>query len=77
MTMHRRDIIQFAGALSLFSLAPSLSLASKSKSKFLILIELDGANDGLNTVVPFRGPKSAVRGRWAQQQQWLLPVCVL
>lgn len=53
MTMNRREIIQFAGALSLFSLAPSLTLASKSRSKFLILIELDGANDGLNTVVPY------------------------
>ena len=53
MTMNRREIIQFAGALSLFSLAPSLTIASASKSKFLILIELDGANDGLNTVVPY------------------------
>ena len=53
MSMNRRDIIQFAGAFSLFSLAPSLSLGTKTKSKFLILIELDGANDGLNTVIPY------------------------
>ena len=53
MSIDRRNIIQFAGAFSLFSLAPSLSLASKTNSKFLILVELDGANDGLNTVVPY------------------------
>ena len=49
----RRDILNFAGTLSLFSIVPSFTLASKSKSKFLILIELGGANDGLNTVVPY------------------------
>jgi len=53
MNPNRRDIINFAGAMSLFSLAPSSLLASKTTSKFLILIELSGANDGLNTVVPY------------------------
>ena len=53
MKVKRRDIVHFAGALSLFSLAPSLSFGSKVKAKYLILVELDGANDGLNTVIPF------------------------
>lgn len=53
MNPTRRDVINFAGAMSLFSLAPSSLKASKSATKFLILIELIGANDGLNTVVPF------------------------
>ena len=53
MKTTRRDIINFAGALSLFSLAPASLLASRTTAKFLILIELQGANDGLNTVVPY------------------------
>ena len=53
MIVKRRDIVHFAGAFSLFSLAPSLSFGSKVKTKYLILVELDGANDGLNTVIPF------------------------
>jgi len=53
MTFTRRDLINFAGAMSLFSLAPTSLLATKSVSKFLILVELQGANDGLNTVVPY------------------------
>ena len=53
MKTTRRDMINFAGALSLFSLAPASLLASRTATKFLILIELQGANDGLNTVVPY------------------------
>lgn len=42
------------GALSAFSLSPTLSVSGTSKQKFLILVELQGANDGLNTVIPYR-----------------------
>lgn len=53
MKTTRRDLINFAGAMSLFSLTPVSLFAAATSPKFLILIELTGANDGLNTVVPY------------------------
>lgn len=53
MTVTRRNLINFAGAMSVFSLAPTSLLATRAASKFLILVELVGANDGLNTVIPY------------------------
>jgi len=50
---NRRDILSFGAALSAFSLSPNLVLGGAHRSKFLILVELQGANDGLNTVVPY------------------------
>ena len=49
--MERRDFLNFAATTALFALSPN-SLVAKDKSKTLILIELQGANDGLNTVIP-------------------------
>ena len=51
--MERRDFINFAATTALFTLSPFSSFA-KSNSKTLILIELQGANDGLNTVIPMK-----------------------
>ena len=54
----RRCFLQSASAISLAALAPG-SLFAQSPTAFdrlLILIELKGANDGLNTVVPFADP---------------------
>lgn len=53
MKYTRRESLSFFGATSLFSLLPlSYAKAAMSK-KYLILVELQGANDGLNTVIPF------------------------
>jgi uncharacterized protein (DUF1501 family) len=53
----RRSFVKLASALPLVSLAPSIALAaapgSASYRKLLVLIELKGGNDGLNTVVPY------------------------
>tara|TARA_B100001093_G_scaffold480269_1_gene509985 strand:- start:534 stop:1700 length:1167 start_codon:yes stop_codon:yes gene_type:complete len=51
--MERRDFINFAATTALFTMSPFSSFA-KANSKNLILIELQGANDGLNTVIPLK-----------------------
>ena len=51
--MERRELINFIATTALFALSP-FKLAAKSNNKLLILIELQGANDGLNTVIPIK-----------------------
>ena len=53
MKFTRRQSLSFFGAASLFSLLPSAYLNAALSSKYLILVELQGANDGLNTVIPY------------------------
>ena len=50
--LNRRDF-SFLGSTILFTGFPSLTRAQLNNKKFLILIELQGANDGLNTVIPY------------------------
>ena len=51
--MKRRDFINFAATTALFALSP-FSISARANSKVLILIELQGANDGLNTIIPIK-----------------------
>jgi len=53
MKINRRKFNSFFITSSLFSLYPHLLNANKLGNKLLILIELQGANDGLNTVIPY------------------------
>ena len=58
--MNRRGILLAAGALSAV-VAPRLvfpgsAFAQASSRKVLVLVELKGGNDGLNTLVPFADP---------------------
>ena len=53
MKVNRRKFNSFFISSSLFSLYPNLLNANKRGNKLLILIELQGANDGLNTVIPY------------------------
>ena len=51
--MKRRNFIKLSIATAFLIIAPLDMLASNGSKKTLVLIELDGGNDGLNTVVPY------------------------
>jgi uncharacterized protein (DUF1501 family) len=53
--MNRRDFFTFSGGLGAALLMPQLSFAQNKSGyqNLLILVELKGGNDGLNTVVPY------------------------
>ena len=53
MKTSRRKFNSFLLSASLFSLYPNILKSSTLGDKFLVLIELQGANDGLNTVIPY------------------------
>ena len=58
--MNRRDLINFLAAGIAIPLAPiSISAANIKSGKRLILVELSGANDGLNTVIPINDERYA------------------
>lgn len=56
--MQRRQFLQWGGALAAgLTLPPGLAFARATDFRnLLVLIELKGANDGLNTVIPFDDP---------------------
>lgn len=55
MLMTRRHFLQGLGAIGLLAtLAPRMARAAGTRAQPLILIELKGGNDGLNTVIPYR-----------------------
>ena len=51
MINNRREFLTLAGYTILFSAFPTLA-QTKINKRILILVELQGANDGLNTVIP-------------------------
>jgi uncharacterized protein (DUF1501 family) len=53
MKISRRNFNGFLFSASLFSLYPNFLKSANIRDKYLVLIELQGANDGLNTVIPF------------------------
>ena len=53
LNLNRRNFLTLAGNTFLFSHFPSFAWSQISNNKILILIELQGANDGLNTVIPY------------------------
>jgi uncharacterized protein (DUF1501 family) len=66
--MNRRDFLSMTGAAGAFALAPSafaaanplpVEMRSSGYGNVLILVELKGGNDGLNTVIPFADPAYA------------------
>lgn len=51
--MNRRTLLQLLSALAVFPVFSAKALAGSSNQR-VILMELSGANDGLNTVVPYK-----------------------
>jgi len=55
--MNRREFLKIsAAAASGFALPQAALWAQSTKPKYLVLVELNGGNDGLNTIIPFRDP---------------------
>lgn len=58
--MNRRNFLKKLSLTTLFALMPKLALSDNigftGKRKLLVLIELKGGNDGLNTLVPYTNP---------------------
>ena len=56
MKINRRNFNGFLISASLFSMYPNFLNSANFRDKYLVLIELQGANDGLNTVIPYSNP---------------------
>lgn len=55
--MQRRDFLQVIGGSALAALTPpAVNAGSRVGSRLLVLVEMKGGNDGLNTVVPYLDP---------------------
>jgi uncharacterized protein (DUF1501 family) len=75
MNMDRRDFLRIAATVSVAAALPAAFAAgsAESKRRLLILVELKGGNDGLNTVVPYADPLYArLRPRLALPRDQLL-----
>jgi uncharacterized protein (DUF1501 family) len=59
-TLDRRAFLRLAAALPLLAQARlALAAAAASSRRLLVLVELKGGNDGLNTVIPYADPEYA------------------
>jgi len=75
--MKRRDFLGGVGATGLLGLIPAAARAAAESPyrRLLILVELKGGNDGLNTVVPYADPNYyALRPRIAIPADEVLPL---
>ncbi len=54
--LDRREFIRYLMASGLFLSFPSILNAKELNGKTLILVELKGGNDGLNTIIPYGNP---------------------
>ncbi|HSE00916.1 MAG TPA: DUF1501 domain-containing protein, partial [Burkholderiales bacterium] len=74
--MNRRDFLNSLGAVAVTAIAPRPAFAQRSGARYdrlLVLVELKGGNDGLNTVVPYTDPAyPGVRPRLAVPRDQVL-----
>ena len=54
--MDRRQFLQSTAAAGVLAVLPRVGMAASGYRRLLVLVELKGGNDGLNTVVPFADP---------------------
>lgn len=57
--MNRREFLNAIGAATVAAWTPGVAFAQRSGARYdrlLVLVELKGGNDGLNTVVPYADP---------------------
>ena len=52
--MQRREFLKLLSTLPFLNTFNAFSIEAPSKRKYLVLMELKGGNDGLNTVVPYK-----------------------
>ncbi len=52
--MNRRDFLKYTSLMPLAGALPSAFAAGQRPEKIVLLVELKGGNDGLNTLIPFR-----------------------
>ncbi len=50
--MNRRDFVKYASLTPLAGMIPSLLANTPNNARILLLVELKGGNDGLNTLIP-------------------------
>lgn len=74
--MKRREFLSCLGGAGLLALAPDLAAAGATPyQRLLILVELKGGNDGLNTVVPYADPDYyRLRPRIGIRREEVLPI---
>jgi uncharacterized protein (DUF1501 family) len=59
MAMDRRTFLQAGVSAAALMGMPRVGLAAADYRKLLVLVELKGGNDGLNTVIPYADPRYA------------------
>lgn len=73
--MRRRDFLKLASLAPAIYFAPAARGAGADWNRVLVLLELNGGNDGLNTVVPYADPRYyELRPRLALARDSVLPL---